>query len=154
MFLCCRWIHFTQRRVSSHFRDGSPLHELMRQLVVDPDIVQSVEPLRIFRYRRKWFSLDNRRLACYITASTFLCRDILVPVVVLSERRVSGLCRCPIQYGKVRFAKKGSVRRRSYTHRVKLRRLIRFCGCRIKCIRRRRFQCVHRLHRFGVCGSY
>ena len=72
-------IRFTQRRVSSRFRNGQPLAELACRIAQCIVRVNDIKMIRIVYHEGHWFSLDNRRLAVFrLLEFTGLIRSIPV----------------------------------------------------------------------------
>ena len=44
----CRYLRFTQTNISTRFKDGRDITELIQDLVCDSDAVWNVKPLRVF----------------------------------------------------------------------------------------------------------
>ena len=92
-------IRFSQAQISTTFTDGKSLAALIIETSADPGVPvrslgrppwrQKPEPLRCCKIgKKRWLSLDNRRLFCYYAASNYLQRDLFVCVAVIPKRQI------------------------------------------------------------------
>jgi RHS repeat-associated protein len=58
-------IRFTQDSVGDAFNDRRPVQQMVEELKANPAKAGSVEPIKIFRDRGVWFTLDNRRVVAF-----------------------------------------------------------------------------------------
>jgi RHS repeat-associated protein len=58
-------IRFTQDNVTDTFQDGRTIAQLVKELKADPAKAATVEPVKVFRDRGAWFTLDNRRVVAF-----------------------------------------------------------------------------------------
>ena len=74
-------LRFTQKSISAHFKDGRHIDTLAGSILVDHiDYPHAVPRLRVVRAPRErtFYSLDNRRLACFCFVAHLLDRDIRI----------------------------------------------------------------------------
>ena len=65
IFLHPAQVRFTQDSIKSQFRDGTPLLATVSQLVSSEIEKRDVEMCRIVHHDGAYYTLDNRRLACF-----------------------------------------------------------------------------------------
>ena len=126
----CRYLRFTQTTISTRFHDGRDIKELIQDLVCDTDAAWEVKPLRVFFLNGMCFSLDNRRLACFVLASRFLGRQLKVKVQTVSIRELS-----PFQLRKCRTAVQSMLTVRGRI--VHLRRRTKVFGKTVRIVRQK-----------------
>ena len=139
----CRYLRFTQTHISARFKDGRDITELIQDLVCDTDAAWEVKPLRVFFLNDMCFSLDNRRLACFILAGRFLGRELKVRVQTVSIRELSPFqlrkCSTAVQYMLTVGGRIVHLRRRTkvFDKTVRIvRQKITHCICLVKSERR------------------
>ena len=84
-----RKLRFSQRSVSSRFKNGAQCATLCNQIAANTDYVQLLRPLRVVKVSGVLVSLDNRRLACLNIVSHFLNRPFTVNVEYWNLSQVS-----------------------------------------------------------------